>query len=374
MGRGHCVWPFSFSLFPFTLVSAVSVDLSWRIEELHRIVDEFFPVTGIWTDGGMPAFAVHMPEDSKARFLALRQRLEPMGYLPVLRRRDGREVIALTPRPPQGQWRWPVNVALFLATLLTTFLAGYLNAVPLIEAGYLRSAVGSGLAFSLSLMAILVTHEMGHKVLSVIRGVDSSLPYFIPMAPPFGTMGAVIMTRTPAPNRDALIDVGAAGPIAGFVVAVPILIVGITHSFVISPTGFEGINLPDPLLLRLLIRVILHPPAGALVLGHPMLFAGWIGLLVTSLNLLPAGMLDGGHAVRALFGPRVHLILSWVGVAVAALLGYWLMAAIIFVLIRRGHPGPLDDVSPPSPLRVAIGVLLLIIFILSAVPLRVSLF
>lgn len=350
----------------------MSLDLSWRIEEFEQVIGEYFQVTGVQFDGGRPAYAVVVPRDSRERFLQLLRRLEPMGYLPLLRRRDGQEFIVLMPRPPKGAWRWTVNVALFAATLLTTFLAGYYNTLPLVEAGYLRSAIGGGLAFSLSLMAILATHEMGHKVLSVIRGVDSSLPYFIPMAPPLGTMGAVIMTRTPAPNRDTLIDVGAAGPIAGFLVSIPILIIGITHSFVISPAGFQGINLPDPLLLRLLIRVLLHPPENAVVLGHPVLFAGWIGLLVTSLNLLPASMLDGGHAVRALFGAQVHRVLSWLAVAVSAALGYWLMALLILVLIRRGHPGPLDDVSPASPLRIGIGLVLLAIFILSAVPLRAS--
>jgi len=343
-------------------------DPTWELQGLLHVVEEYFPVTGVVDEGGRPAFIVHVPPDGKRRFLALRERLVPTGLLPVLRHRSGRHLLGLIPHPPRAQWRWQVNVALFVLTLLTTFAAGYLNTQSLVESGYLPSAVGGGVSFALSLMAILVTHEMGHKVLSIIRGVDSSLPYFIPMAPPLGTMGAVIMTRTPAPNRDALMDVGAAGPIAGFVVAIPVLILGITNSFVIRPTDFQGINLPDPLLLRWLMTWILHPPEGAVVLGHPVLFAGWIGLLVTSLNLLPASMLDGGHAVRALFGARIHGLLSWVGIVVAAVLGYWLMAALILVMQRRGHPGPLDDVSPPSPSRVFIGVILLVIFIVSAVP------
>jgi membrane-associated protease RseP (regulator of RpoE activity) len=238
-----------------------------------------------------------------------------------------------------------------------------------VEGGYLRSAIGGGLAFSLSLMLILATHEMGHKVLSIWRGVDASLPYFIPMAPPLGTMGAVIITRTPAPNRDALMDVAAAGPLAGFLVAIPILILGVSRSFVISPAGFEGVNLPDPLILQWLMRYILHPAEGMVVLGHPILFAGWIGLLVTSLNLLPAGMLDGGHVVRSLLGPRLHVILSVLAVVAAVLLGYWLMALVIVLLMRRGHPGPLDDVSPASPGRIVLGVILLGVFIVSVVPL-----
>lgn len=352
----------------------MGLELTWRLEEFRAIVNEYFPVTDLWFDGGRPAFIVQVPPDSQERFLQLRRRLLPLGYLPLLRRRDGREVVALLPRPPGGPWRWPVNLALFLATLFTTYYAGYQSAIPLVREGYLQSAVGGGLAFSISLMLILATHEMGHKVFSVIRGVDASLPYFIPVPPlsglpTIGTIGAVIVTRTPAPNRDALMDVGAAGPIAGFLVSIPILIIGIARSFVISPAGFEGINLPDPLLVKLLMGVILHPPQGAVVLGHPVLFAGWIGLLVTSINLLPAGMLDGGHAVRAIFGGRHHRWLSWAAVALAVALGYWLMALLIVAMARRGHPGPLDDISPASRSRVVTGVFLLLIFILSAVPL-----
>ncbi len=365
-----------FPLLVFVLKAyrrGIVFDLTSELQGLLHVVEEYFPVTGVVDEGGRPAFAVHLPSDSKRRFLALRQRLIPTGLLPVLRHRPAGQVLVLLPQPPPVRWRWQVNAGLFVLTLLTTFVAGYLNTQGLVESGYLRSAVGGGAAFAFSLMAILVTHEMGHKVMSIVRGVDSSLPYFIPMAPPLGTMGAVIMTRTPAPNRDALMDVGASGPIAGFLVAIPVLVVGITNSFVIRPTDFQGINLPDPLLLQWLMAWLLHPPEGAVVLGHPVLFAGWIGLLVTSLNLLPASMLDGGHAVRALFGGRLHTLLSWVGVAVAAVLGYWLMAALILLMLRRGHPGPLDDVSRPSPSRIVVGVILLVIFIVSAVPMGIPL-
>ncbi|HXF82966.1 MAG TPA: site-2 protease family protein [bacterium] len=350
----------------------MDLELMWRVEELRRLAATEFMVGEVVLDGAAPTFTVIPTADMRARFLALRTRAAALGYLPLLRRRGGRTVLAFIPRPPAEPWRWGVNLVLFLATLGTTFLAGYLQSAGLSEFGFPGSAVGSGLAFSLSLMAILVTHEMGHKVAAVLRGVDSSLPYFIPMLPPIGTMGAVIITRTPSPNRDALMDVAAAGPIAGFLAAIPVLLLGVSRSLVIDPRGFQGISYPDPLILQWLVQAILHPPEGMVVLGHPILFAGWIGLLVTSLNLLPAGMLDGGHVVRALFGPRIHTVTSWLAAAIAAYFGYWLMALLILMLIRRGHPGPLDDVSPPSPSRIVVGVLLLAIFVLSAVPLRIA--
>jgi len=127
---------------------------TWEVENLHRLVSEYFPVTGVLDDGGRPAFTVQLPPDSKVRFLGLRRRLQATGLLPLLRRRGDQLVLAFVPQPPRAQWRWQVNAALFLATLLTTFAAGYINAQGLVGGGYLRSAVGGGLAFSLSLMAI----------------------------------------------------------------------------------------------------------------------------------------------------------------------------------------------------------------------------
>ncbi len=358
--------PFSFPAFPYTL-RIVSSELLWRIEEFRGIVEQYFPVQAVWSDGGRPAFAVRVGEDSKERFLRLRHQLEPMGYLPMLRRRNGVTVLGLAPRPPRGQWRWQVNLALLAATLGTTFLAGYLSTSLLVADGLMSNAISGGLAFSLCLMLILGTHEMGHKVVSWIRGIDASLPYFIPMVPPVGTMGAVIVTRTPAPNRDALMELGASGPIAGFLVAILVLVIGIKLSFDPPPAPVEGLVwLPVPLLVQLLALVV-RPVDIANLIWHPVFFAGWIGLLVTSINLLPASMLDGGHAIRALFGTRIHRLLSLGAVVLAVALRYWPMAILILFLFRRGHPGPLDDISPMSRSHVVLGFVLLAIFILSAV-------
>jgi membrane-associated protease RseP (regulator of RpoE activity) len=149
-------------------------------------------------------------------------------------------------------------------------------------------------------------------------------------------------------------------------------------SFVLSPSAMAGqtlVNYPDPLLVQWLTQLLVHPQSGQVLLMHPILYAGWIGLLVTSLNLLPASMLDGGHVVRALFGARWHRIISWVAVAAAVALRYWLMAALLVLLMtgmRRTHPGPLDDVSPVSPSRLVIGLVLVAIFVVSVVRLDIS--
>jgi Zn-dependent protease len=343
-------------------------------------VEASFPVQEVWFQNGRPAFTIVPGPDDKARFLELRERLRGLGVLPMMRRHQGETVILLASRPPAAPtaWRWPV--LLFIATLATTFVAGYLDARGACVPGLLAPVPG-GIAFALSLMAILFCHEMGHKVVSIWRGIDASLPYFIPMPPlpglAIGTLGAVIFTRTPAPNRDALIELGASGPLAGFVVAIPILFYGVLHSLVIPHAaivarGCALVAVPTPLLVDLLIGRLLHPAANADVIIHPMAFAGWVGLLVTALNLLPASMLDGGHVTRAALGPRWHLILSYIAVAVGIVFGYWLMSVLVLFMIRRGHPGPLDDCSAVSPAHIAAAVSLIPVFVLSAV--RLGLF
>lgn len=344
---------------------------------LRAAVEACFPVQEVWFQDGRPVFTIVPGPDDKARFLRLRDRLAELGMLPLLRRHAGETVIILVPKPPESRTSWRLPAALFAATLVTTFLAGYLNARGTCVPGLPGPVVG-GISFSLSLMAILFCHEMGHKTVSVLRRIDSSLPFFIPMPPvpglAIGTLGAVIVTRTPSPNRDALVELGASGPIAGFLVAIPILIYGIHHSVVvahsaIAASGCEVVSVPTPLLVNLLVQWLLRPPPSADVIIHPMAFAGWVGLLVTALNLLPASMLDGGHVMRAVFGARAHRILSYVAVGVGLLFGYWVMSLLILLMIRRGHPGPLDDISPVSPARLAMAASLVAIFVLSAVPL-----
>ena len=330
-----------------------------------------FHVTGVEAQDGRLVFTIVPGPDDKTRFLQLLQALEPLDVLPLLRRRNGRTVVMLAPKPPRTSQQWGVPLALFAATLVSTFFAGYLNGSDTGGPGQLRP-IAAGFAFSLPLMAILFCHEMGHKLVSIWRRIDAGLPLFIPMAPPFGTMGAVILMRTPAPNRDALIDLGASGPIAGFLIAIPVLWYGIAHSLVIAhPSALaHGCQFPSPQLVDLMIARLLHPDPSADVLFHPAAFAGWFGLLVTAINLLPGSMLDGGHVTRGLFGSRAHLVLSVVAAAVAIVFRYWLMGLLILLLLsmRRGHPGPLDDCSPVSAGRKVIGLVLVVIFALSVVP------
>jgi membrane-associated protease RseP (regulator of RpoE activity) len=215
------------------------------------------------------------------------------------------------PEPEPSRRRWHVNALLFLATVVSVFAAGATHAPEdgaLSTFGDFVRALLTGWTFAVPLLLILLFHEFGHYIAARIHRVDASLPYFLPLPilSPFGTMGAVIAMRGRIRSRNALLDIGASGPLAGLVVAIPVLVVGLSLSTV-GPPGDHYVQEGQSLLYLLLKRVVLGPiPEGQDVQLHPTALAGWAGLLVTMLNLLPWGQLDGGHVAYALFGPRQH--------------------------------------------------------------------
>jgi membrane-associated protease RseP (regulator of RpoE activity) len=207
-------------------------------------------------------------------------------------------------RPPPPPVKWRLNLALFGATVVTVFVAGESPGPYLSHAAIVRGAQFAG-----ALMSILVAHELGHFVAARLHRVDASLPFFIPLPPPpvspFGTMGAIIRMKSPIPTRRALLDIGASGPLAGLVLAIPLYAWGVAHSKIIPLEGGDYQQLGSSLLLRLLDRLWAPTiPPGHDVLLHPVAFAAWGAMLVTMINLLPVSQLDGGHVAYALFGPR----------------------------------------------------------------------
>src|SRR5688572_6840810 len=242
-------------------------------------------------------------------------------------------------RPTRREWLR--HIALFLLTFVTTTIAGIITAAPEVDipepplAGaidylmyiprfYLDAVLGilffafqhprllvDGLTFSAALLAILTAHEMGHYVACRRYRVNATLPFFIPAPPLFlaGTFGAFIKIKSPIPSRRALFDIGLAGPLAGFVVAIPISLVGILNMQPSVHGGGYGIVFNDPLLFRLL-GSLLGTPLDPYAPINPYYMAAWIGLLVTSLNLMPVGQLDGGHGTFALFGQRAHRLIG----------------------------------------------------------------
>ncbi len=238
-----------------------------------------------------------------------------------------------------------------------------------------------GLKFAASLLSILLAHEAGHYVACRLYGVDATLPFFIPVPPPFiaGTLGAFIKIRSPIPSRRALFDIGVAGPLAGFLVVIPVACVALLTSTPAPPLPAEGVIVfNDPWLLRLLaVPLGVRDLAG--IAANPFYFAAWIGLLVTSLNLLPVGQLDGGHAVYAVFGRRVHRHagrLAFLSMVALAPLGWlwhgvpsgFLYVVLLFIMLRLPHPQPLDESEPLGAARNAVAVLTLLVFALSFIP------
>ena len=284
----------------------------------------------------------------------------------------------ITPIPFQEKSKKPkkiwINIVLFILTVFTTtFMGAVLQGGKVSFHWYL-----GGLKFSIPLMLILGVHEMGHYIASRRHDIDATLPYFIPAPTIIGTFGAFIKIREPIVNRRELMDVGAAGPLAGFVVAIPVLIWGLfTSHFVPVKEGFYGIKLGNSILMWLASRIILgNPPAGSDLFLSPPAFAAWIGLFITSLNLLPIGQLDGGHIIYALMGERSRRI-SWIVFLALIPLGFfwkgWVFwASVIFFFLGIKHPITLDIFEPLDKKRKIIGYISIFVFIITFIPVPFS--
>jgi membrane-associated protease RseP (regulator of RpoE activity) len=293
--------------------------------------------------------------------------LEPFGPLRIL---------------PDADPQTSAELILFFQSLPLHYVKVVGAAIQLLATN--SEALIIGLSFSVPLLFVLVAHEFGHYIACRIYGVDATLPYFIPMPPmigPAGTLGAFIRILSPLPSRRATFDIGVAGPIAGFVALIPVLVIGLLTMEQVPPEVLaaaqgERIYFSDPLLTHLLGALIGVSPSHGVM--NPFLAAAWVGLLITSLNLIPSGQLDGGHAVFSVFGERVHY---WTGrIAFVVMIGFsvigWLLytipGALLFTLLlgimmRMRHPEPIDD-TPLDRRRLAVAFLTLVIFALAFTP------
>ena len=285
------------------------------------------------------------------------------------------------PAPPPRTSRPLLHVGLFLATAVTATAAGAGFGLAPIEV--VLSSLDRGLTYAACLLAILGAHEMGHYLACRYYGIRATLPYFIPGVPFVGTFGAVIRIRSPIPSRRALFDVAAAGPIAGFVVALPIFLVGLWQA---TPTELPpGVMILGRPVLRTLLGPVFHDGyTGSLQVG-PLYLAGWVGMLVTALNLFPVGQLDGGHVAYS-FSRRLHRRMAFSTIAVMFGLIAWqvffarsgpayLLWFAILIWMRDRHPRLIDETDRLSPGRRALAVVLAIVFLLSfmSAPISISL-
>jgi membrane-associated protease RseP (regulator of RpoE activity) len=347
--------------------------------------------------------------DSAEAYKLAAEAFRPLGFTPLFRKEGDRHaVLALRGiiNPPAS--RALINYALFLLTVLSVLFTGatygWDGPLPSTAAQW-PAFLLSGWPFLLSMLGILLAHELGHYFAARYHGVSVTLPYFLPFPfSPFGTLGAFIRLKSPPTNRRVLLDIGVAGPLAGLIVALPVLIYGLWTSpvqpipaaagpgqllsfegnsilyalikrfifgqFLPAPADYGGL---PPLLYMLRFYVAGFPPpiGGTDVILNDVAWAGWAGLLVTGLNLIPAGQLDGGHALYVLIGDRTRKVLPYIIIVLIGLgflwSGWFLYAALIFFM-GRANAEPLDTITELDGRRKAVAVLVLIIFVLVITP------
>lgn len=351
------------------------------LQELRAEIADLFQVSDTTLDNPEPGhvrFRGRFLKDPAHCFDDLRDRFERHGFTPMIRKQDDRiELIGFPAIFRPRESNRTINLLLLIATILSTLLVG---------ASYVATTpdeiwmLWRGWPFSLSIMLILGAHEMGHYFAAKYHQVPVSLPYFIPLPMPgsIGTLGAFIRLKAPVNNKRALLDVGAAGPWAGLLFAIPILFLGLATSEV-SPLPANSTYLAEGnSILYALMKIIVFgrflPADGLDVHLNQVAWAGWVGLLVTSLNLIPVGQLDGGHVAYVLLGKWAkHLfwpviIILGALVIITGTLTWVIWIAILFFL-GRTYAVPLDDVTELDPRRRVIAILTLALFFLVFIPL-----
>jgi len=302
---------------------------------------------------------------------ALKALFRDAGLLAYFERGPDGHVITYGYPTSRRQPRLWINVVLFVATIGTTLFVGAINRGGNPFHHVLDLVLG--IPFSFSIILVLGSHELAHYLAARRLGVDATLPYFLPVPHPMtGTMGAFIRITSPVPSKGALVRVGVAGPLVGFLVALPVSFIGLALSKPVAVNAAPGIQLGSPLVFWFMSE-LLHPNLGPgmdLML-HPVAFAGWLGLFVTALNLLPVGQLDGGHIAYAVFGARWHR-LGWVVLGALGLMGFfwlgWVFWAVLVLIFGLRHPPPLDDLTPLSRTDLVLAAAALVIIVLTFTP------
>jgi membrane-associated protease RseP (regulator of RpoE activity) len=331
--------------------------------------------------GDSVMFVGQLLNDAESVYDPLRERFRQIGYTPILRHEGGTDiVVAQRGTVPLARFNPAINLLLLVATIFTTLFAGAsfadVNAFSALRAAWMTGdfsrlipALIAGAPFALTLLAILGVHEMGHYVAARLHRVQVTLPYFIPVPFGLGTFGAFIQLKSPVENRKALFDVGLAGPIAGFVVAVPLMIFGLLQSEV-GPREMPAVG--SSLLIRWLVDVVVPHAANQAVHLSPIAIAAWFGLLVTGFNLLPMGQLDGGHIAYAVLGKAARPVAMATFLGLLAL-GFtvwngWWTWAFFALLTGLRHAEPLNDITPLNAGRKVVALLTLVLFFLIITP------
>lgn len=388
------------------------------VPDITQYVKEVFTIESLTTGGSKQGFHARYVgklnvEDSEKAYDTLASALKPSGLMPLFRESEGQQIILIVDQHPEAKpgpmW---VNLLLFFLTVLSVMFTGAqfadtgVTSPFSLTVGEFLQFLWSGWPFAAGLLGILLAHEFGHYLVGRSRGENVTLPYFIPFPlSAFGTMGAVINMKSVPKNKKHLLDIGIAGPLIGLLVAIPVLFIGLSLSSVGPieadlPEGYvhflEGNSLfyllakyltfgellPQPLSYGEMSPILYWlgyfftgspvPMGGLDVQIHPVAWAGWAGLFVTAINLIPAGQLDGGHVLYVLLGKQnAKRTFPVILIALVAMgffwEGWWLWAGLIFLFGRR-FAEPLDQITPVDRKRKFLGVIALIVFFLTFIP------
>jgi len=408
------------------------MDETTTSERIKRIIERVFQIDDITIGGAKDNYLFRfrgrlLEEDTERLFFLLEQEMKPFQMAPLFRIEDGRHVILLVDnsKTPGESNPW-INLIMFLLTVVSVLLTGaFYNSelvltgdmakdIPVILSQFTSlNIIKNGWPFALSMLGILVAHEFGHYLMGRHYGIRMTLPYFIPLPfSPFGTMGAVINMKETPKNRRQLLDIGLAGPLAGLIITIPVLYIGLrlssldTLPLLNSGTRAETLSLEGNSIIYLALKFLVFgkllpapvdfgqagpviywiryfftstpfPAGGTDVMLSSVAWAGWAGLLVTALNLIPAGQLDGGHVLYVLLGkermkklyPVLLVILIGLGFVWS---GWWFWAAILF-LFGRFYAEPADQITPLDSKRKILAIIGLIIFLLVFIPVPITL-
>jgi len=350
-------------------------------EEIISIVNSIFEVS----DFNKTEFSLEFKIEDlkfKSKFEDLARRMENMSFVCRLEEVNGSKQITIQKFTPKKQRRWLSTSwtprIMFAVVISFVMVDGYYRTSGTNSIVDIGDPFEMAIIYTLSLLGILGVHELGHIIAAKAHGLKTSWPYFIPGLPVIGipTFGAFIQSKGLTINREILFDVAIAGPIAGLVIAVIVSIYGAYTAPILDPTIAEGLfaeqrliewDMGESLLMSASLAMFGKGGSGHEVIMTPVLFAAWVGFLITFLNLLPAWQLDGGHMARTLVGPKIHRYATFGSIGVLILLDYFVMAILILLMSYR-NPGatPLDDVSPLSRNRKLVYVGIVILAILCA--------
>jgi len=350
--------------------------IEYTQEDIKRLVSSFFNIIELKISLSKMKFYID-DSDFKTKFVQITQELEEKNFFCTLEKESDNMVLIISKLSPTKKRRWLSKTwiprILFVVTVCFVLIDGFYRTVGVNRLAEIGDPFAVAILYAWALMGILGIHEAGHLIAAKWHKIKTTWPYFIPGVPIYGipTFGAFIQSRGLTVNRDILFDIAIAGPIAGLVVAIVVAVFGVYTSPIIDNELAEQLfgtsqlmEMNENIIMKIIIIAFEKDGANIQLVMSPIMFAAWLGFLITFLNLLPAWQLDGGHLARVIFGKKWHKIATYASMGVLVLLNYWMMAILILILSSKSKDTqPLDDISPLSSNRkiMYIGVIILAI-------------